>query len=235
MYTFPVAVRRKGFQQPNQQRGFGLLPHLLQPACSAGFVETAGHAGRQPVDDTNRSEKRESGTVGFCLDKELPFSQEVWLPTMCVCVKRGRVPQGTKKSATPHREAQSFCVFSTEKLSLNCPTLKCAGPPHMSRTSAQGCFHVCLHLMECERMRTLSNRNLWCIVQSICKISARPAKQVHRHLVADDPTCLQVFQLHRDALPLVRLFAPTLPPLSASAMLCVCLCHPLLAAASIGD
>ena len=31
----------------------------------------------------------------------------------------------------------------------------------MSRTSAQGCFHVCLHLMECERMRTLSNPNLW--------------------------------------------------------------------------
>ena len=32
--------------------GFGLPLHPFQPACSAGFAGTAGHAGRQPVDDT---------------------------------------------------------------------------------------------------------------------------------------------------------------------------------------
>ena len=144
-----------------QWNGFSLLPHPFQPACSAGFAETAGHAGRQPVDDTHRSEKRVSAGVAFCLDKELPFSQDVWLPTMCVSVCETRTSSPRHEKCNTNRKARSFCVLHRTVIELT--------DIEMRWQVRRGCFHVCLRWMGCERMRTLSNRNLWCIVQSICK------------------------------------------------------------------
>ena len=92
-------TERRGPQRATQSRlatgrrvlgkwnGFGLPPHPFQPACSADFAGTAGHAGRQPVDDTHRSEERVSAGVAFCLERAAVFTRSLVADDACVRVR----------------------------------------------------------------------------------------------------------------------------------------------------
>ena len=50
--------------------------------------------------------------------KELPFSQEVWLPTMRVCMCESRTSSPRHEKCNTNRKARSFCVLHRTVIEL---------------------------------------------------------------------------------------------------------------------